>query len=188
MHSHQISRVWLKKWARHAHLKFQKLLAGNPNPSHQQPSNFVQSGFPQRLTTGENLVLISLTISEIYKIENFSSSKCPQLGIKIVFENYFYTQLGVNCKDKIFNFEFLKSGLRYQHQIFTSCQPLSKPALCKKSRSQVLKILISRQKCTKHQMGVAGPIFEPHPPNLVRIHFSLSCKYAEIFVRLSQMV
>ena len=39
------------------------------------------------LTTGENLVLISLTISEIFKIETFSSSKSPQLGIKqVIFE------------------------------------------------------------------------------------------------------
>ena len=82
MNSHQISRAQLKKWARHAHLKFQKVLAGNPNPMHLEPSNFVQSGFLQRFITGENLVLISLTISEIFKIENFSSLKCPQLGIK----------------------------------------------------------------------------------------------------------
>ena len=82
MISHQISRAQLKKWARHAHLKFQKVLAGNPNPRHLVPSNFVQSGFPQRLITGENLVLISLTISEIFKFENFSSSKSPQLGMK----------------------------------------------------------------------------------------------------------
>ena len=45
----------------------------------------------KRLTIDENLVLISLTSFEIFKFENFSSSKCPQLGIKIVFENYFYT-------------------------------------------------------------------------------------------------
>ena len=37
-------------------------------------------------------------------------------------------------------------------------------------------------------MGVAGPIFEPHPPNLVRIRFFLSCENAENFVRLSQTV
>ena len=37
-------------------------------------------------------------------------------------------------------------------------------------------------------MGVAGPFFERHPPNLVRIHFLLSCKNAEIFVVISQVV
>ena len=34
-------------------------------------------------------------------------------------------------------------------------------------------------------MGVAGPFFEPHPSNLVRIRFFLSCKNAEIFVVIS---
>ena len=37
-------------------------------------------------------------------------------------------------------------------------------------------------------MGVAGPFFEPHPSNLVRINFYLSCKNAEIFVMISQVV
>ena len=54
------------------------------------------------------------------QIEDFVFSIHPQIGIKIVFENYFQTHLGMNWKDKIFNFEFLKSGWRYQHQIFTS--------------------------------------------------------------------
>ena len=37
-------------------------------------------------------------------------------------------------------------------------------------------------------MGVAGPIFELHPSNLVRNHIFYSCKSAEILVRLSQVV
>ena len=37
-------------------------------------------------------------------------------------------------------------------------------------------------------MGVAGPIFKPHPPNFVWNHFSKSCKNAEIFVRLPKIV
>ena len=37
-------------------------------------------------------------------------------------------------------------------------------------------------------MGVAGSIFEPHPPNFVKIHFFMSCKNAEIFVMISQVV
>ena len=37
-------------------------------------------------------------------------------------------------------------------------------------------------------MGVAGPIFYPHHSHLVRIHIFLSCKSAEIFVALPQMV
>ena len=49
-------------------------------------------------------------------------------------------------------------------------------------------IWISRQKRLKLQMGVAGPFFEPHPSNLVRIHFSLSCKNAEIFVVIFQVI
>ena len=37
-------------------------------------------------------------------------------------------------------------------------------------------------------MGVAGSIFELHPPNFVRIHIFMSCKNAEIFVMISQVV
>ena len=61
-------------------------------------------------------------------------------------------------------------------------------ALDKIWRQLVPRIWISRQKRLKLQMGVAGPFFEPHPSNLVRIHFFLSCKSAEIFVALPQMV
>ena len=42
---------------------------------------------------------------------------------KIVFENYFFSKWGTLGRQKILNFEFLKSDLRYQHQIFTSCKP-----------------------------------------------------------------
>ena len=37
-------------------------------------------------------------------------------------------------------------------------------------------------------MGMAGLFFEPGPPNLVRIHFELSCKNAEILVIISKVV
>ena len=37
-------------------------------------------------------------------------------------------------------------------------------------------------------MGMAGSIFELHPPNVGRIHFFISCENAEIFVMISQMV
>ena len=49
-------------------------------------------------------------------------------------------------------------------------------------------IWISRQKRLKLQMGVAGPFFEPHPSNLVRIHYFLSCENSEIFVVIFQVV
>ena len=49
-------------------------------------------------------------------------------------------------------------------------------------------IWISCQKRLKLQMGVAGPFFEPHPSNLVRFHFFLSCKNAKIFVVIFQLV
>ena len=49
-------------------------------------------------------------------------------------------------------------------------------------------IQISQQKCLKLLVGVAGPFFEPHPSNLVRINFYLSCKNTEIFVVISQVV
>ena len=50
------------------------------------------------------------------------------------------------------------------------------------------KIWISHQNRQKYQMGVAGSIFELHPPNFVRIHIFFSCKNAEIFVMISQLV
>ena len=34
----------------------------------------------------------------------------PQIGIKMIFKNNLYTYLGMNWKEKIFNFEFLNSG------------------------------------------------------------------------------
>ena len=37
-------------------------------------------------------------------------------------------------------------------------------------------------------MGVAGLFFEPGPTKLVRIHFELSCKNAEILVKISKVV
>ena len=37
-------------------------------------------------------------------------------------------------------------------------------------------------------MGVAGILFELHPPNLVRFHFFHSCKNAEILVVISVVV
>ena len=37
-------------------------------------------------------------------------------------------------------------------------------------------------------MGVAGSFFEPQPSNVVKIHFFLSCKNAEIFVVIFQVV
>ena len=99
MHSHQISRVQLKKWTCHAHLKFQKLLAGNPNPKYLEPSNFVQSRFLQRLTTGENLVLISLTSSEIFKFEIFFFLKVPPTRYKITFQKVFLYIVGDTGKE-----------------------------------------------------------------------------------------
>ena len=37
-------------------------------------------------------------------------------------------------------------------------------------------------------MDLTGPFFELHPPNLVRIHFFLGYKDAEIFVMIAQVV
>ena len=47
--------------------------------------------------------------------------KVPSLWYKIIFENYLYTAMRALWKIKMFKIEYLKSGLRYQHQIFTSC-------------------------------------------------------------------
>ena len=52
----------------------------------------------------------------------------------------------------------------------------------------MLRIWISRQKLLKLPMGVAGPFFELQPWNLVRIDIGLSCKSAEILIRISQTV
>ena len=72
------------------------LLAGNPNFGHLEPSYLVQSGFLKILTVGKDLVLISQTISEKFKINRFVSSINFPLGKKIVFENYFITSWGIN--------------------------------------------------------------------------------------------
>ena len=45
---------------------------------------------------------------------------------------------------------------------------------------------VSPKKRLKIQAGVARPIFDPQ--NLARIRISLSCKKAEIFVMVSQVV
>ena len=50
------------------------------------------------------------------------------------------------------------------------------------------RIWISRQKRLKLLLGVEGPFFEVHPLNLVRIYFFISCKNAEIFEMISQVV
>ena len=76
--------------------------------------------------------------------------------------------------------------------IITKFSPVVKlygnPLCTKYEGYRCTKIWISRQNRQKHQMGVAGSIFEPHPPNFVRIQFFMSCKNAEIFVMISQLV
>ena len=47
---------------------------------------------------------------------------------------------------------------------------------------------INIRRVNEVEMCVAGSIFELHPPNFVRIHFFMSCKNAEIFVMISQVV
>ena len=46
-----------------------------------ETSNFLQGGFLSRLTTGENLVLISLTIFEKFKFDRFDFLKCHLEGM-----------------------------------------------------------------------------------------------------------
>ena len=126
---HKVWIFWLEKWACHALGKFKIVLAGNPFWLHPKTSNLVKSCNLIRLTTGENLVVISQTISEKFKINRFVSSIYSPRGNKIIFKNYFITSWGIDWKDKTVNFEFLRDGLRYHHQIFTSCQTLWEPAL-----------------------------------------------------------
>ena len=44
------------------------------------------------------------------------------------------------------------------------------------------------QKCIKLQMGMAGPIFELNPSNVVRIHTSPMSKNVAIYVKISKEV
>ena len=57
-------------------------------------------------------------------------------------------------------------------------------AFLKTGKNLVLVSLTTFEKF-KIEMGVAGSFFEPHPSNLVRIRFFLSCTNAEIFVVIS---
>ena len=63
-------------------MKFWTFLAGNPNLGHLELSKFVQSGFIERVTIGENLVLISLTTFEKFELEHFVFSILPHIGKK----------------------------------------------------------------------------------------------------------
>ena len=60
----RVSRVWLKNYVRHALLKFEIVLAGNPFWVKLGTSNLVESWKLMSTTTGENLVLISQTFFE----------------------------------------------------------------------------------------------------------------------------
>ena len=51
-------------------------------------------------------------------------------------------------------------------------------------RYYIFEIFSRKRLKLLNAMGVAGLFFEPHPPNLMRFHFSLTYKSAEIFVRL----
>ena len=56
-----------------------------------------------RLTISENLVLISQNTFKISKIGDFFSSKCPPLGKKIIFKNYFFPS-GGHLEEEKFSF------------------------------------------------------------------------------------
>ena len=62
-----------------------------------------------RTTTGENLVSISQITFEIFEIEYFVFSIPSPYHMKMLLKNYFYMLWGRNWKEKIFNFDFLKS-------------------------------------------------------------------------------
>ena len=165
----------------HAHRKFLMFLAGNPNFEHLWPWFSVQIGFLERLTTGENLVLISQSTFEKFKINRFVFSMCLQLGKKILT---FYLVGGKlkrqNCWFRISqkwieisttNFHqlltFLKTRFAFENQGHR-CSKFGFPA--------------------KNLKNLAGPIFELHPSNLLRNYIFDSCKNAEFLVRKSQVV
>ena len=72
---------------------------------------------------------------------------------------------------------------------FSPVVTLMENPLCTKFEvSRCQKIWISCQKPLNLPVGVAGLFFEPRPPNLVRIHFEVSCKNAEILIMISWVV
>ena len=134
------------------------------------------------------MVLISQTNFEKLNFENFSLSIPSLVGKKIVFEKFFLpTREGIKG-EKCSNFNFSKVVWDINTK-FSPVVNLNRYPLCTKYEgSRCLQIWISRQKCLKLLMDLAGPFFELHPPNLMRIHFFYSCKNAEILVMISLVV
>ena len=86
--------------------------------------------------------------------------------------------------------EFIRSGLRHQHQLFCF-QLLLIPktlAMYKNSRSEQHKKWISQQKLLKLQIAVAETIFKLHPLNSVGILTTQICKDIKTFVKISEVV
>ena len=91
-------------------------------------------------------------------------------------------------KKNIEFFNFSKVSEDINTKFFPVVNLYKNPLCTKIEVSRCQKIWISCQKLLKLPMGVAGLFFEPRPPNLVRIHFELSCKNAETLVLISSAV
>ena len=133
-----------------------------------------------RLTTGKNLVLISITNSHLFKFEHLFFSIYLQLGKKILI---FYLVGGKLKRQNIWFWisqKWIEISTPNFHQLLTSMK--TRFALkIKVIGAQNLDFLPKTLK-TSHSVGC--PIFELHPSNLVRIHMFPSCKDAEIFVTI----
>ena len=101
---HQIWWLWLKKWVCQAHFEFQTFLVGNTNAIYLESLNFVLRGFLQRLTPGENLMLMFQTTFENFKIEHFYFSKYPQLCIEQFLKHVFYILVESTLRKKKIQF------------------------------------------------------------------------------------
>ena len=155
----RVSRVWLKNYVRHALLKFEIVLVGNPFWVKLGTSNLVESWKLMSTTTGKNLVLISQTTFEKFKInQNLLFSLYLQWYILYLwrYKMYHWRNKG-NDKFWLFlNFSKVVWDINtkfWQVVVLISFQLSTKfgvPSLTKK--------WISHQNYFKLQEGVAGII------------------------------
>ena len=107
--------MWLKKCARHAHFHFELPKGMAVFLSELCPSNLVESWKLISTTTGENLVSISQTTFEKFKInQNISLPLDNQSYILYLWMSNVYSEGWI--MDDI---ALLKSVLKYQNYIFT---------------------------------------------------------------------
>ena len=77
--------------------------------------------------------------------------------------------VGKGQQQNLVDFELLKSGLRYQHQIFTSFCTHEISTFCQIWKWQVKKKACHALDHSKLLKGVAGAFFDQYPPNLAKL-------------------